>query len=458
MTTEQLKIFTFNCWGLKYIAKHRTERVNAIASFLAASDYDIVTLQELWVFADYERVRAAVSKCLPYSKFFYSGAFGAGLVIFSRFPILAATVHPYSLNGSPIDVIAGDWFVGKAAASILITHPVLGQVQVFDTHLYAKGGDEGLEHQKAHRLVNAWEFAKLARQAAEIGRYVIAAGDFNSVPTAPPMNIIREHACLSDAWEDSHPNLRPPSTASIPSPVDAIHVYGVTADSPMNTYSAGKPLEPYARKFQGKRLDYVFYRGPSNQFINNNKSTTPILRCVDTKVLLTELVPGFNFSYSDHFGLEATFEIISPDAASTIEPQSPSFISTPNPNSTTTTPTPTLTKRSLSPELITSILQSLTSRYRFAQSQSHLHLVIFTVCIFLLLAIVIGSAWLPRAWINPIFMLITIFLAWLATTMLYIGFVYGKWEINSLTNIIEELEIYRSSLEESRRSVGRSSQ
>jgi sphingomyelin phosphodiesterase 2 len=67
-----------------------------------------------------------------------SGALGAGLAIFSRFPIVAATIHPYSLNGSPIDVLAGDWFVGKAAASVLVTHPTLGQVQVFNTHVSAQ--------------------------------------------------------------------------------------------------------------------------------------------------------------------------------------------------------------------------------------------------------------------------------------------------------------------------------
>lgn len=64
-----------------------------------------------------------------------SGALGAGLVIFSRFPIIAATIHPYSLNGSPVDVAAGDWFVGKAAASILFAHPILGHVQVYNTHV-----------------------------------------------------------------------------------------------------------------------------------------------------------------------------------------------------------------------------------------------------------------------------------------------------------------------------------
>lgn len=65
----------------------------------------------------------------------FSGALGAGLVILSKYPILAATVHPYSLNGTPKDVLDGDWFVGKAAASIVVAHPILGQVQIFNTHV-----------------------------------------------------------------------------------------------------------------------------------------------------------------------------------------------------------------------------------------------------------------------------------------------------------------------------------
>ena len=44
--------------------------------------------------------------------------------------------------------------------------------------LFAKGGEDGPEYNRAHRLVNAWEFAKLTRQAAERGRYVIAVRPF----------------------------------------------------------------------------------------------------------------------------------------------------------------------------------------------------------------------------------------------------------------------------------------
>jgi hypothetical protein len=64
-----------------------------------------------------------------------SGALGSGLAIFTRYPIISAAIHPYSLNGAPMDVLGGDWFVGKAASNVVILHPLLGQVQVFNTHV-----------------------------------------------------------------------------------------------------------------------------------------------------------------------------------------------------------------------------------------------------------------------------------------------------------------------------------
>ncbi|KAI0931480.1 hypothetical protein AcV7_001149 [Taiwanofungus camphoratus] len=449
MSESRLRVLTLNCWGLKYVSKHRTERLTAIANVLAASSYDIVTLQEVWVFADYERIRAAVSKRLPYAKFFYSGALGAGLAILSRFPIIGATINPYSLNGSPIEVIQGDWFVGKAAASVLVAHPILGQVQIFNTHLFAPGGNSGPNHQQAHRLVNAWEFAKLARQAAEGGRYVIAAGDFNAIPPSLPMSVVRDHAGLTDAWVASHPNVPPPSS-DLPTPVEAVQSYGVTADSPLNSFSAGKRLETIARKYQGKRLDYIFFRQPSSPPASNR---TPTLKCTEARVAFTEKVPGYSFSFSDHFGLEATFDISLPEGGNATnpaetyipapaEPRSPSFVLTSVPNPQAIPP------QSLSPDSITEILHSLTSCYRFSLYRARSQLTVFVICIMLLVVIVIGSAWLPRSWISPIFTLLTVFLSWLATTFLYVGFVYGRWEVNALTNVIEELEIYRNSLGE----------
>ncbi|KAI0003827.1 inositol phosphophingolipids phospholipase C [Russula compacta] len=450
MSSEtHINIFTLNCWGLKYFSKHRSERIKAIARYLENSDFDVIALQELWVHADYHIVRSRISRLLPFSKFFYSGALGAGLAIFSRFPIVAATIHPYSLNGSPLDVLAGDWFVGKAAASVLITHPTLGQVQIFNTHLFAKGGEGGPEHHRAHRLVNAWEFAKLAKQAAELGRYVIAAGDFNSVPTTLPMTVIRDHASLSDAWEITHP---PPSPDSIftptPSPFQAIEAFGITADSPLNTYSAHKPLDDHARAWQGKRLDYILFRDPALPLAPT--AALPTLVATNARVLLTEPIPGLPFSYSDHFGLSATLQISYPrhgleptvvdNELRTAQKETPPAISA------LSAPAPVQISARLAAADANAVLAALTTCYGYSRTRSKRHLFIFGLSVGWLISLVTGSRWFPYV-ATPFIVLGGAAATWLGTTMLYVGFIHGRWEANALLNVIEELELYRKSIE-----------
>jgi len=58
--------------GLAFISKDRPVRINAIAEYLSTADYDIVCLQELWIYKDYERVRDIVSHNLPCSRFFHT--------------------------------------------------------------------------------------------------------------------------------------------------------------------------------------------------------------------------------------------------------------------------------------------------------------------------------------------------------------------------------------------------
>ncbi|KAH8987417.1 inositol phosphophingolipids phospholipase C [Lactarius hatsudake] len=386
----RIDVFSLNCWGLKYVSKRRSERIQAIARFLESSDFDIVALQELWVYADYEIVRSCLSKSLPFSKFFYSGALGAGLAIFSRFPIVAAAIHPYSLNGSPLDVLGGDWFVGKAAASVVIRHPTLGQVQVS----IPMGRRGGPSITRAHRLVNAWEFAKLAKQAAEL--------DFNSVPTSLPMTVIREHASLSDAWEGTHPATSPSIASTL--------VYLPTQAS----------LDVHARTFHGKRLDYIFFRDPVSPLAS--AAPPPTLVAADARVLLTDTVPGLPFSYSDHFGVSATLHIRSPwdefnhaspdDGHITAQKQMPSAISTPF----------TPTRRPF--------LGSLVTCHHHADARAKRHLLVFAF------SLVLGR-FPPKA--TPFVVLGSAVFTWLGTTMFYVGFVHGRWEVNALLNVIDEL-------------------
>ncbi|KAJ3567338.1 hypothetical protein NP233_g6435 [Leucocoprinus birnbaumii] len=422
MSSEsQLRLLSLNCWGLKFVSKNLEERINGITNFIARTNHDIVALQEIWVYAHYEKVRDAVQSRLPHAKFFYSGALGAGLAIFSRFPFIESSIHPYALNGEPIDVGGGDWFVGKAAASVVILHPILGRVQIFNTHLYAKGGEDGPEYKRAHRLVCAWEFAKLARQAAENGRYVIGLGDFNSIPTTLPMTIIRDHGALHDSWAVVHPQS---NSLTALSPEDAIVKHGITADSPVNSWSAGKSY--LGSTFWGKRLDYILYRQPRGQ-------QYPRLCAAECKVVLTERVPGANFSYSDHFGLEATISIqLAPsdaEASSVYRNESDEAYT------------------ELAGPAFATIIRALSDCYRFSRERSRRELLVFVLCLVLLIGIAVGTAWLPHSWINPVFIIFTVVVAWAGTTMFYEGFIFGNWERNALQNVIEELEIYQKGLE-----------
>lgn len=303
------------------MSQYRLARITAIAERIltAAPAYDVVALQELWLKTDHALIAEAVAPVLPHSTVFYSGAFGSGLSLFSRFPIEQAQMHPFALAGDPIDVLGGDWFVGKGVAAATLSHPVLGQIELLTSHMFARGGETGTVLQQAHRLVGAWEYSQLIRRAAQLGRHVIVAGDFNAVDGSAPLEFIRAHAKVQDAWWATH-NLSSPSVPiafplpthdSATSALAAIHEHGVTADSPLNSWSAGKPLDSLARIHLGKRLDYVLYRGPEVQ-------SEWDLVAQEAKVVMTERMADLGVSLSDHFGVEVEL-VLAPHGATASE-------------------------------------------------------------------------------------------------------------------------------------------
>jgi hypothetical protein len=58
--------------GLAFISKDRPPRIKAIAEYLATTHYDVVCLQELWIYKDFEIVREEVLQNLPFSRFFHT--------------------------------------------------------------------------------------------------------------------------------------------------------------------------------------------------------------------------------------------------------------------------------------------------------------------------------------------------------------------------------------------------
>ncbi|WWC97082.1 hypothetical protein V866_003959 [Kwoniella sp. B9012] len=518
-----LNVLSFNVWGLAIVSKDRQVRIKAIAEYLSSSNYDIVCLQELWVYKDFEIVREKVRRNLPFSRFFHTGALGSGLAIFTRFPLISAQALPYSLSGSPAQAFAGDFFVKKAAANIVIIHPILGEVEIWNTHMHA-AGEHPPDTRQAHRIAQSWQLANAIKNGAAKGRYILAMGDFNSQPWSIPIAMLKNHGNLTDSFESvtktANMDLSPQ-----PTPEEALKSYGMTCDSPLNTYSAGKPIPGTVLEKGGKRLDYIFFRQPAiarrrplvwgyrdeenesesnkgngaggadqvelgdftgkghmevGKPITSSIAKAPKLKCINSEVILTDLVPGQSFSYSDHFALFSTFTIEDPPSqhpqqkqqnqqqttstsssdnsftplvplitepeqinptTTTVahpSPESPNINYAPSSPRTSTSSTAAITAKS---NTVRSALDVLRLYTRISSRTSNFHLKICLGSLIALVALTIGSAWQPKSWIQPIFTLVGGLLGASTATFLYTGFVWGRWEQGLLVEVTEEMEL-----------------
>ncbi|UZJ52516.1 hypothetical protein CBS101457_001836 [Exobasidium rhododendri] len=443
---NHLRILTLNVWGLAFISKAKEIRIPAIATRLAASNYDVVALQEIWCEStDWKILRNRCSVHFPYSKFFYSGSFGSGLAILSRYPIISTQTKPYSLNGHPVMVHHGDWIVAKAAGCATLDVPGLGPLDVWVTHTVAAGGEDGTESRRAHRITQAYELAKFARISAERGHHVICTGDFNSTPPSLSIAVLRDVGLLTDAYLQSHPHL-PAHAISLPNqrgvrpdPRRCLAELGITCDSPLNTWTAGKPLDDRALKGAGKRLDYIFFRGPSSSSKTSDtgdsesskSSDTPKegrLRCIDSSVVFTELIEGHEVSYSDHFGLEATLEIMEKSQVNGALPSEEDG---------------QFAYNSRLSQTLTSSLSALSAALMASRQSQKSHFVLFLALLILALCTIgfSSSRRMGGGALSGLWTFIAVICGWTGSTAFYSAVVWGEWEKRALRTFLEAMEL-----------------
>lgn len=502
-----------------------------------------------------------------------SGALGAGLAILSRYPLLESTTIPYHLTGRPLGF--SDFYVNKAAGSIMIEHPTIGEMDIYTTHVSLArarsslacccccccargtdvaprpvrpqmhaGGPEGYELGNSYRSSQAWQLSKYITRSARQGRYVLACGDFNFQSNELPYRVMRDAGRVQDAWiefaqrradERNQPDDggrdafverwdmvgKPFSSAE-----RAIDEAGVTVDceswscfslragrvsadlaafsssAPINSWTWGKNIPPVVQRTQGKRLDYVFHRPPScpprwTDYLcsgpTSTFSTSPLpappsveLRCVDAEVVVRGLVPGKAYSYSDHFGVRARFEIVPSrgllptpsDGPKGAVPrgsrQSSGAPSDASDDSASSSTPLAVEERRASPSGATAQTYEELGRVLRHHQKVHVRharqlfalvppcVLLHSPClsrasdlssfprsaIVLLIALTVASAFLPlRSYLAPIFVLFGGLVGIGGVTALITGFVWGRWEDGGLRRVLEELE-------EERRRVG----
>ncbi|KAF2711425.1 DNase I-like protein [Pleomassaria siparia CBS 279.74] len=327
---SNIRILSLNCWGLKYIATLRNERLAEIGNQIAAADPqpDIVGLQECWTQKDYNAIRERTQDFLPYGKFYHSGIFGGGLAILSRWPIVESNMVRYPLNGRPAAFYRGDWYVGKGVACARIRMgPTRRDIaEVFTTHLHAPYETEPHDSYLVHRTAQAWEIAKLMRGAAERGHLVIGLGDFNMVPLSLAHRIIETHSPARDVWRILHPEssigaakdkVEQARGVSMPNADYNVTVNGATCDSALNTWRWNEAhkkrlkrgenvvIEPTVDDPNAKRLDYIFFS--SGSYVDATTGTASSEWTLEkANVGMTMRHPTLHCSLSDHFSVEAT--------------------------------------------------------------------------------------------------------------------------------------------------------
>lgn len=406
---SSINILTYNVWDLKFIAKKRAERLDAIAHRLATKypRPEIVGLQECFTQEHYHKIRQRTKSILPYGKFYHSGIFGGGLVILSKWPIEESSMFRYPLNGRPTAFFRGDWFVGKgvACARIRLGPREKDVAEVFCTHMHAPYETEPNDSYLCHRTAQAWEIAKLMRGAVERGHLVIGLGDFNMLPSSLAHEIITTHAPVQDAWKFLHPDsslgaATDPVEANrgrqVPTAIFNIDENGTSCDSVLNTWRwskaqqkrlcrgykillDGKTLDPAA-----KRLDYIFL---GNGVRPQGGPHNPLWQVQSIELGMIDRHPSLYFSLSDHFSIEAT---ICRSVADTIPyPSSPYH------------------PAHLLPTTYDEILSMISSYNLRERKQRRWRLAHFIASIVIFFGCLVATWWSPRPFVSVVLILVS---------------------------------------------------
>uniref|UniRef100_A0A915CGM9 sphingomyelin phosphodiesterase n=1 Tax=Parascaris univalens TaxID=6257 RepID=A0A915CGM9_PARUN len=278
-----LRIITLNCWALPQPwpigSRDRRYRLSKLCEAFLTSNYDIISLQEIWSERDFDRINSAIKDVYPYSYYFHSGFMGSGVCIFSRHAIVSTLMHRYSLNGFAHHIHRGDWFGGKVVGMVELE---IGRYRInfYATHLHAEYNREN-DLYLPHRLSQAFELSQFVKHTSHAADLTILTGDFNLEPDDLGYRLIVDNANLIDAWL-ARPNKNGCET-------------GMTCDRPDNCYTASslKRLNP-----TGKRLDYIMYKC--------GKSDVDLVMCENR---LGRIPGDKQIDYSDHLGVYADFVV-----------------------------------------------------------------------------------------------------------------------------------------------------
>jgi endonuclease/exonuclease/phosphatase family metal-dependent hydrolase len=268
----RLTFATLNAWGLpKPLARHTSERFDAIAANLPSLGADVVAFQEVWMHDLKERLLSVdVGRQYPWRWYQEGNVDGGGLVIFSRYPILEAYFEPFILRGAPQRLDHAEYYAGKGFVHLRLSTEA-GPVSLINTHLHAQYnkdvGDDYLG-------IRAGQAAQLSVYLRAISDPLVLAGDFNFMEGRPVYRMLQGLNGLRDV--------------------------AAVLDQRRNTVRRANPYRRYKVK-PDSRKDFIFCRGGASL----------ALKPVSARRVFDEIfeVDGKEASFSNHDGVMAELQL-----------------------------------------------------------------------------------------------------------------------------------------------------
>ena len=170
-----VRVLTFNAAGIPFVHPRLAERVAGAARAIKDGGYDVVGLQELWL--DGDSATLAKASGLPHAvRFERTLAFGSGLTILSRWPVLIKEERAFSaVRPSLRHPFEGESFAAKGFLFARLATPQ-GELDVYAAHTLA---DYPEARYHFLRLTELFELAEGVRERSK-GRPFVILGDLNS--------------------------------------------------------------------------------------------------------------------------------------------------------------------------------------------------------------------------------------------------------------------------------------
>ena len=261
---------TLNAWAFPEPFGHRVDsRMRAIGDGLEALDVDAIAFQELWTAESRDiLVRAGRRVGLDHSWQSRAAIGGSGLLVLSRHPIESIRFETFSLPARPPRLDHPDYYGGKGFVRARLRTPE-GIVNLIDTHLHARYGNDVSHESRAYRI---GQIVQLAMEPLRTNEPLIVVGDFNIRPSDPEYRVLQGLTGLRDAAAES--------------------------DTPQPSITRSNPYRSHSSK-PDRRIDFIFVRD----------GVQGRIRSQTTRMVFDEIFPiaGEKNSYSDHAGVWAEF-------------------------------------------------------------------------------------------------------------------------------------------------------